>query len=204
MNPIIDPIAQLMRRIEEIERRQRRQLFAGKVTDVDAAKRRVRVSDGLKDDTGQPVKTTWLPWAELAGGLKSKTLPTVGQQVMVACPSGLMENGMVFAGFFTDSNPKPDADDEEYILTNGKIKISIKDQTWTLKNGEISIVLDNEKIVLKVNETEIELKAETINAISKTIFLVGATHSGVGARNEPAIPKVLTDAGPAEQSFAKV
>ena len=71
----MDPIAHIVRELEEIKRRMRRMMFHGLVTDVDAEKRLVRVSDGTKDEQGQEVKTDWLPWAELAGGLK--TLPEV-------------------------------------------------------------------------------------------------------------------------------
>ena len=157
-----DPIAQLVRKIEELERRMRRMFFMGKVTDVDPVKRLVRVSDGMKNDDGTPVKTDWLPWAELSGGLKSKTLPTAGQQVSVLSPSGLLETGLVIPGFFTDDNAKPDADDDEWVLTNGKVKQSIKDKTLTVTSGNSTFFVKDDQIDGKVGSSEVSIKADSI------------------------------------------
>jgi phage baseplate assembly protein V len=137
----MDPIAHIVRELEEIKRRMRRMMFHGLVTDVDAEKRLVRVSDGTKDEQGEEVKTNWLPWAELAGGLKTKTLPTKGQQVFVCSPDGLLEKGFVSAGFFTEQNKPPDSKDDEYVLTNGKegdkkIHIAIRDDKITIASGD--------------------------------------------------------------------
>jgi phage baseplate assembly protein V len=135
-----DPIAQLLRRIEELERRVRRTVYQGTVTDVDKSKRMVRVDDGLADDDAEPNKTDWLYWVELAGSgsgsLKSKTLPVVGQAVTVISPCGTPEQGIVIPGHFTDDNPKPDSDDDDYVLTNGDgATVRMKGKLIELKIG---------------------------------------------------------------------
>jgi phage baseplate assembly protein V len=197
----MDPIAHIVRELEEIKRRMRRMMFHGLVTDVDAEKRLVRVSDGTKDEQGQEVKTNWLPWAELAGGLKTKTLPTKGQQVFVCAPDGLLEKGFVSAGFFTDENKPPDSKDDEYVLTNGKegdkkIHIAIKDDKITIASGDkTSLTITKDKMTAKVDGSEIEIKPDHVNFVSRNMHHVGNSHLAVEEKDQQAAELMVTQTG---------
>jgi phage baseplate assembly protein V len=198
----MDPIAHIVRELEEIKRRMRRMMFHGLITDVDSEKRLVRVSDGTKDEQGQEVKTDWLPWAELAGGLRTKTLPTKGQQVFVCSPDGLLEKGFVTPGFFTDENTPPDSKDDEYVLTNNpkqgekKIHISIKDDKITIASGDkTSLTITKDKMTAKVDGSEIEIKANNINFVSQDMHHVGNTHLAVEEKDQQAAELMVTQTG---------
>ncbi len=56
-------------------------LCFGTIAAVDAAQARVQVQ------VGEAV-TDWLPWGERLGGPKDSTVPTAGEQVLLAAPSG--------------------------------------------------------------------------------------------------------------------
>ena len=201
----MDPIAHIVRELEEIKRRMRRMMFHGLVTDVDAEKRLVRVSDGTKDEQGQEVKTDWLPWAELAGGLRTKTLPTKGQQVFVCSPDGLLEKGFVTPGFFTDENTPPESKDDEYVLTNNpkqgekKIHIAIKDDRITIASGDkTSLTITKDKMTAKVDGSEIEIKPDHVNFVSQNMHHVGNSHLAVEQKDQEAAELMITQTGFAE------
>jgi|SRR5215813_303296 len=177
--------ALLLRKVEDLERRVRRMFFMGSVTDVDPAKRLVRVDDGLGTE-GVPNKTDWLPWAELSGSLKTKTLPKVGQQVAVLSPSGLLEQGLVIPGYFTDQDPKPDSDQDDYVLTNGKVKVAIKGSAFTITVGS----------------TEVEIKDGTVNIKADQVITVGKTYLGENGKDQTQGDKVLTEAGNARKVWS--
>jgi hypothetical protein len=114
-----DPIAQLVRRVEELERRLRRTIVRGVVTDVDHKKGLVRVDDGLGTEDGDPNITDWLPWAEHAGKIKTRTMPSKGQGVTILAPSGAYEDAIVMKGWFNENNKMPKADKGEHVFING-------------------------------------------------------------------------------------
>jgi phage baseplate assembly protein V len=207
---ITDPIAQLLRRVEELERRVRRTVYQGTVTDVDKSKRMVRVDDGLADADADPHKTDWLYWTELAGSgsgsLKSKTLPVVGQAVTVICPSGTPESGIVIPGHFTDDNTEPDSDDDDYVRMNGDGAVSrMKGKEIEHKIGDnVSIKLDDNLITLKVGNSTITIEPNQITLTSDTIETVGTTNLLLDSKSDTLLPNVLVLGGaPAKKTFAK-
>lgn len=113
-----DPYLFLLNKIEDLERRVRRIVVFGTVTDVDHKRGLVRVDDGMGTE-GEPNKTDWLPWAEHAGKIKTRTMPSVGQQVTVLSPSGTPETGIVMIGWYNENNKMPKADAGEYVFING-------------------------------------------------------------------------------------
>lgn len=119
MMPGIDPIAALLNRIEDLERRIRRIVYDGVITDVDHKKGLVRVDDGMGTEDGELHKTDWLPWAEHAGKIKTRTMPSVGQSVRVMSPSGDPTQGMVSIGWFNKNNKMPKAEKGEHVFING-------------------------------------------------------------------------------------
>jgi phage baseplate assembly protein V len=52
-----------------------------------------------------------LPWATgRAGGVKSWSPPTIGEQCAVLCPEGDLANGVVLLGLWSDANAAPSSD----------------------------------------------------------------------------------------------
>jgi phage baseplate assembly protein V len=55
--------------------------------------------------------TGHLPWvAGRAGGVKSWSPPSIGEQCGVLCPEGDLANGMVLLGLWSDANAAPSSD----------------------------------------------------------------------------------------------
>lgn len=71
----------------------------GTIAQVDVATARVRVQ------TGQ-LLTTWLPWLALAAGADREWRPpTIGEQVVLLSPSGVLAQGVVMRGLFSNLIP---------------------------------------------------------------------------------------------------
>lgn len=85
-------IAELARLIENLVR-------LGTVAAVQVQPPRVQVKSGK-------ILTAWLPWLSLrAGGDREWDPPTIGEQVVLLSPSGLLAQGVVLAGLFSDQVP---------------------------------------------------------------------------------------------------
>ncbi|REE92640.1 phage baseplate assembly protein V [Cupriavidus plantarum] len=88
--------------LAEISRLLENLLRLGKIAEVQhASPPRVRVqTGGLTSD--------WLPWIEQrAGGTRTWSPPTVGEQVLMLCPSGELRNGIVLCGIPSDDIDVP-------------------------------------------------------------------------------------------------
>ncbi|WP_043345747.1 phage baseplate assembly protein V [Cupriavidus basilensis] len=72
---------------------------------------RVRVQTG-------GLTTTWLPWAERrAGKTRTWNPPTVGEQVLLLCPSGDVANGIVLTGIPSDATDVPSHSANETVTS---------------------------------------------------------------------------------------
>lgn len=90
----MDAIAELNRKIENMIR-------IGTVFSIDYVARRVRVKSGK-------LETQWLKWATpRAGDTREWDPPTIGEQVMVLSPSGVIENGVVMPSVFSSAHDAP-------------------------------------------------------------------------------------------------
>lgn len=77
----------------------------------------IRLGTIAQVDTGSPprvrvkaggITTDWLPWLERrAGTTRTWSPPTVGEQVVLLCPSGEPRNGVILTGVPTDANDVP-------------------------------------------------------------------------------------------------
>lgn len=89
-------VAELSRMVENLIR-------FGSIEQIDYAARRVRVKTGN-------LLTNWLHWrAGRAGTTKEWDPPSVGEQVMILSPSGVIENGIVIPSMYCDEFDAPSA-----------------------------------------------------------------------------------------------
>lgn len=147
-------VAELLRRIAEIERRGRNANRVGTVVseeDIDAEKGLARVTLSEKD--GKTYKTDWLPWSEQsAGAAKTHFPPSKGQQVRVRSQNGDLSDGEIELSVPSDTNTRPSKKaDENVLLNRGKTRIAVSDDgdTVTLSCGSSSIALTDGGIVIK-------------------------------------------------------
>jgi len=99
-------------RLTELERRVSNLVRSGIIESIDYIKYkcRVRINGVLLTDP--------IPWIECRAG-KNKTWnpPSLGEQVVVFCPSGELDNGYVLTGVNLSSNPPPSSDEFVHKIT---------------------------------------------------------------------------------------
>ncbi|WP_366655350.1 phage baseplate assembly protein V [Fodinicurvata sp. EGI_FJ10296] len=92
----------LTRDLSDVERQVNGVIRYARVTEINHAAARVRVTDG-------PIVSNWIRWAEVrAGADRTWDPPTVGERVIVVCPGGDLNNGTVIARLNCTDNPPPD------------------------------------------------------------------------------------------------
>ncbi len=98
----MDDIADLIRRIESLIR-------YGTIAEVDHDARRVRVKSG-------ELTSNWLPWgAGRAGETLEWNPPTVGEQVVLLCPSGDPAGGFALLAIYSDAFDAPSSSPDEHL-----------------------------------------------------------------------------------------
>ncbi|WP_348635827.1 phage baseplate assembly protein V [Cupriavidus sp. AcVe19-1a] len=105
----MDSTTELARLIENLIR-------LGTIAEVDfGTPPRVRIATG-------GITTAWLPWVERrAGATRTWNPPTVGEQVIMFCPSGDVANGIVVAGIPSAAHdvPSHSADETVTLYSDG-------------------------------------------------------------------------------------
>lgn len=127
-------IADLQRRLFELERRAANRKRTGVVDEIDPARglARVRLEDGE-----QAYRTGWMPWKEVAaGGISTHIPPTVGQQVDVTSESGDLTDGVIDFSTHSNANPRPH-DGAEAVITKGSVRLFFSDDTLTIDAQDI-------------------------------------------------------------------
>lgn len=131
---------QLIFRLTEAERRIRNMVRYGRVAEIDPANARVKVID--EDGGDHRLTTTWLPWAEVGGNVRTWHPPAVGQQVVMFSPSGNLGQAIVFPAAFSDQYTQPSSQGDEQIITIGSTTLKLKGDEARLSSPKI--VLEGE------------------------------------------------------------
>lgn len=133
-----EQIADVYRRVAELERRARNRKRTGTIVEVDHAKGLARVELARPD--GAPYVSPWLPWQEVAsGGIKSHIPPTVGEQVAVVSENGDLTDAEISMSVPSNSNPRPH-DGPEAVITRGNSRIVIGDDETMITSTKIRLV----------------------------------------------------------------
>lgn len=192
----------LEKRIVEIDQRLARVVLTGKVTEVRKEKEdwQVRTELGKDAETGEVVKSPWVPVQPVSGGdLKIKVKPVVGERMMVLSPSGVLGTGSwAVRGPFDDDHPAPEGD-EDLIIERGETRIVLDDKTILAKAPT--------KVTAQSGDAEVELKPGHANVKAAQVHAVGETHLGVEAKDGTAdndvvvkglldTPRVFAETGP--------
>lgn len=131
-----EQIADLYRRLGEVERRNRNRKRTGKIADIDFEKGLARVELSTQD--GKPYLSPWMPWKEVAsGGIKSHIPPTQGEQVDVVSESGDLTDAVIDMSVPSSTNPRPH-DGPEAVITKGSVRIFISDDSASIDAPNIT------------------------------------------------------------------
>lgn len=136
-----EQMADLYRRVAELERRARNRKRTGTVSEIDHAKGLARVK--IADVEGKEYLSPWLPWKEVAsGGIKSHIPPTVGEQVTVVSENGDLTDAEIDMSIPSNANPRPH-DGPEAVLTKGEVRITISDDETLVQSPNVRVEAEN-------------------------------------------------------------
>jgi len=163
-------LRRIFERLSEHERRLAGTEVRGKVKQVDAVKKRVRIAIG-KDEDGVDVLTPWVPYAQTAGRLKIHSVPSVGQAMSVRSETGDVEQGVAHPFHWTDDNASPSSSADEHILTLGSVTLKLVDDGLELTVGGTSV---------KITGSSFEVDADNVPIIGVSLTHndknIGHTH----------------------------
>ena len=100
MQDLLADLADLRRLIENIVR-------YGTIAEIDYDEKRVRVHTGGDDENSPGNTTDWIQWNADAGETKEWNPPSLGEQVTILSPGGIISGGTVFRGKYSDIFPSP-------------------------------------------------------------------------------------------------
>lgn len=136
-----DQLADIYKRIAELDRRQQNAKRTGTIHEVDAKKGLARVmlkNEG--DDGGKPYLGPWMPWGEIsAGAIKTHFPPSVGQQVKVVSESGDLSDAEIDMSIPSNDNPRPHDKEAEGVITVGDTRIFFSGDAVKIKSPRIDL-----------------------------------------------------------------
>jgi phage baseplate assembly protein gpV len=116
-------IANLHRRLAEVERRLRGRSRDGNVVEANEAEGLYRVEF---NENGQRFLSPWMRVQAIsAGGIDIQAEPKVGQAVTVTSESGDMADGQISLSSFNDSAPRPHDKAGELKIKKGDVNILV-------------------------------------------------------------------------------
>lgn len=139
MSDISKFIAQIARRMDNIERGQSNIIRSGPVVAVDAARGLVKVNVG---DEQSSLVTPWIKWTDRSGARKTWNPPSVGEDMTVISPSGeISRRSRALPGNFTASNAAPSADGDAVVSSLGDVTLKMSASNIELKIGGVTATL---------------------------------------------------------------
>lgn len=125
-----DSLAAAHAKIARLEWMEDQSAVHGTVTDVDAKKQLCRIQTG-EDADGNPVKSPWVSYSQIAGTRKVHSAPSKGQQMTLLSPSGDYTTSVAMPFTWSKNNPSPSENGDEDIDLRGKTKRTQKDGSLT-------------------------------------------------------------------------
>lgn len=166
--------------IPDMQRRVSNMFREGTISKIDTKKGLVRVKSGS-------LESNWIPWLEVRHGKnQSWNPPDIGEQVLIAAPSGDLSQGMVIGSSSQDKHPAPSDDGDVTVMMNwgdgSRMEYNRKTHDFKLTVGGT---------LFQVTNNTIKAKASTIDLQADTILMSGeVTHSnGTFKSNDVSVHK---------------
>lgn len=153
----------------DTDRRLANVVQIGRVKAVDAA-------NGLAQVDLDGPDTDWIPWTtSRAGSDRSWWCPEVGEQVLVAAPSGELGNAIIVGCLYQDANPEPadNADVHRTVYADGTVVEYDRSAHRLLADlGDSLVRVDRTEVLLQVGDVKISITASGI-AITGNLSIDG-------------------------------
>jgi phage baseplate assembly protein gpV len=201
-------IAELSRRVSELERRHENGIRHGTVRQVDAKKGLVRLAIG-KDADGTEQLSPWVRYAQHAGDYKFHNPPSVGQTLTLLSPAGDFAQAVALQLTWSDKNPSPSDKPDEHVITFGDLKITRRQKEMILEVGATKIHFrpDNvDALHVSVGNSYLRLEKNLITALTQHFkhsgdvvehdgFLIDKTHKHIEVMSGPDITGIPISGG---------
>lgn len=142
---VVKQFGEMVRRVEDVERRLANVARPGKVIETDFEKGLVKVRVGDLD-------SAWVPWRTRAGSQLLWDPPANGEQVVLFSPSGEPGQGWADWGGFSNQFGANHDKGAEYKLSLGASSIHITGQAIVIKQGGSTITIADGKIEQKSDQ----------------------------------------------------
>ena len=132
-------IRRLREQLEQVNRRVAMMNLPGKVAEVDAEKRLLRLKLGKTRD-GRDILGPWSRWQEGgAGGLKIHSQPVVGEQMLLSSASGTVgAASMAMPATYDQDHEAPSKSEDTAVFTRGNGRIEVGPDGILLK-GPVTV-----------------------------------------------------------------
>lgn len=121
---LTDFLADILRRVAEVERRLDGTIKQGRVVEVDAAAGTVRLRLN-EESADEAFLSPPIPYAQFAGALKVHTPPSVGQQMTIVSGAGDFRQGLAVPMTWSEQNEAPSAKGDENVVTYGGWRLTL-------------------------------------------------------------------------------
>lgn len=185
-------LAELAKRVAELERRHLSLLRHGTVEEVDPEKALVRLRIGGSDD--KPFLSPWLPYAQIAGAMKVHSPPSQGQQMTMIAPTGDFRQSIAMPMTWSNQNEAPSKNGDEHVLTFGDVRIEIKGSEVHVTVPTLKFTCDGSTFVLTGDGLQLETPTVSIEGdrVEHNSLNIGHDHKhrdsapGAGLTGVPA------------------
>lgn len=146
-------LAEVVGRVAELERRVFGMMRHGTVAQVDAAQGLVRLKLG-ESTAGGDFLGPWVPYSQLAGGVKAHVPPTVGQQMTIMSPSGDLRQAVAVPLTWSDQNASPSSAGDENVVTFGDVAMTLKADSLRIAVGGVTMVISGDGVTITGGRVE--------------------------------------------------
>lgn len=142
-------LTDIIRRQSETDRRLDGMVKQGAVAEVDPKNGTVRLHLGGSD--GDDFLSPHIPYAQMAGGLKVHSPPTVGQQMTILSGSGDFRQGLALPMTWSDNNRAPSEKGDENVITFGNFRAELRGDELLVTIGGFSLSLKSSGATFSVD-----------------------------------------------------
>ncbi|MCF3935011.1 phage baseplate assembly protein V [Acuticoccus sp. M5D2P5] len=102
----------------------------------------VKPEEGLVKVEAAGLPTDFVPWMEIAGGVRTWDPPVKDQRVLFVSPSGEPGQGFVLPGGFSEAYGQPSQSGEESVKVVGASSFTMRDGEIEIRTGHLKIYAD--------------------------------------------------------------